>query len=363
LFVAAWFVAAPGVARATPIVESFTVRFEAPEQSVWGGGNSFGIHEVQGSEQTTGIAKGSKIELVLDIDSGSVSGNVEGNLKVRHEDVLPTKGLTPIHFMYEGIPNESKFQTRLGGSIRVDEVLKVDLLWPIPDINISGTLSNVQLELKTDKDFTYATGVTAQDQVERELFNLGADIIIAGVDVDVSVEQKTFFEPEDIMGMIMATHLDSGATRMDGFFGASDAWIQSNLLLDKEGYWFVTLHDLELRDNDFWQKIGGSVSFEAWVTAVWKVLDLKAGLDFYESTPFALDFDAIDALDGGFLMYVVPEPSTGLLVGSGLTVLFGVRRRKLSRPQVGRKISGTRSEKNQAVSAIPGGFDSLRRLD
>jgi hypothetical protein len=321
---------APAIAGATPIFDSTIVRFEAPEQSMWAPGGPQGFVETEGTEATSGIAKGSKIEIELRGNAGTVSGNVEGLLTMRHQDVLPAPGTTPIDFMFEGILEESKIRTKLGGGLKVTETLKVNMPWPIPDIDSSATILDYSLELLNNHDFTYSTDSVTEGVTELRFAGLGADVVVAGIEVNLSVDQSVFFEPDSIMGILTATHLESGASRSDTFYGATDRWIQNSLLLDRPGYWYLTLEDLELIDNRFWQVLGGNVSFEAWVF-FGKVLDIKLGLDFWESTPFALDFDPVDEIDGGFLIYVVPEPGAAGLLGLGMTLLVLVGGRRLPR--------------------------------
>jgi hypothetical protein len=64
-------------------------------------------------------------------------------------------------------------------------------------------------------------------------------------------------------------------------------------------------------------RFGGSISFEA-TTLFGKVLDIEAGVDIWESTPFALDFGKIAERNGGFLVYVGAEPGSALLLFAGL---------------------------------------------
>ncbi|MDJ0785895.1 MAG: PEP-CTERM sorting domain-containing protein [Myxococcota bacterium] len=304
-------------ASGVPIQNTAIVRFEAKPQNLWGPGNAPAFIGDGRVEQVGGIADGSRIDFILRGELGRVEGNVEGNVTVRHQDVVEKKGITTVDFMFDGIPNESKIKTRFGGRLKIDQLLRVNLPFPIPDINIQGNLFDFDIGLDTDNDFTYVTDMVTQSTGELEILKLGADIVVAGVEVNFRAEQKVFFSADAITGKLVATHLDTGLSRTDTFYGESDLWVQNQVLLDKKGYWLLTLEELELIDNSFWQRLGGVVSFEA-TTLFGKVLDLEAGFEVWESTPFALDFEEVAKLDGGFLVYVGSEPATMLLLGGGL---------------------------------------------
>ena len=143
------FASAPGVARATSVVDTWIVPFVAQPQSLWAPGTPAEFTgPPQGTTQVGGIADGSFVKLNVALDAGSVSGNVEGSLSVKHPDVLAHPGLASIDFQFTGNPDESKLKTSLGGGFKVTMGLRLNL-FPFPNIfldvspgaNSTGSLS------------------------------------------------------------------------------------------------------------------------------------------------------------------------------------------------------------------------------
>jgi len=101
-----------------------------------------------------------------------------------------------------------------GASFSAGIGLKANLPWPIPDVDIAGSV-NTNPHVKNDLNFTADLGNTFSNSSETTLASVGVDVVAAGAKVDVNAELDTFFTPQSISGHIKATHLESGNTLPD----------------------------------------------------------------------------------------------------------------------------------------------------
>jgi hypothetical protein len=132
-------------------VDTAIIRFEAPAQSLWETGANTGEVSKVEYRVPSGFAMGTGVEFALHGDAGTVAGNVEGSLMVRHEDRLATPGPTPVDFMFQGIPGESNISTSIDLGVSAMFDVKLDFPWPIPDVNVTAPLPEFDLtfDLKT----------------------------------------------------------------------------------------------------------------------------------------------------------------------------------------------------------------------
>ena len=94
------------------VTDAWILRFNLPEQSVWGPGGPGGVRYQGGPLATSGPLTGSGLAIDAQASAGVVSGNVEGWLNVRHDSVLELPGWTTMTLNYQGIENESRIETR-----------------------------------------------------------------------------------------------------------------------------------------------------------------------------------------------------------------------------------------------------------
>jgi hypothetical protein len=210
----------------------------------------------------------------------------------------------------------------------------VDLPWPVPDLTVGGTIINSNPSLKSNTDFTYATGSQIKGTAEYAptVGSLGFDAVVAGVGVDLKVNQDVYFTPQDIAGTLVYTHLETGRSETAFFHARDSTWSGVTVPLDSPGYWALTLRDLTLVNNSFYTSLGMAAGINMWATFFGNA-GFSLDLDIYRSNPFPLTFNRVDALGGSLLVYVnewqpdpVPEPGTVALLGSGLIALVGFHR-------------------------------------
>jgi hypothetical protein len=258
---------------------------------------------------------------------------VEGFLTAKYDNYMAAPGNAGISFQYKGIPDESEIRTSLGGSLKIDETLLVDMPWPIPDVNVVGTLIQTAVGIQGDTDFTYGTNVQKKGSVQYTptIGSLGVDIVVAGIAAEIKVNQNNYLTAGAVKGSLAYTHLGTGTSGVAPFAAEDTNVIHTSVPLNLPGYWALTPTDLSLYSNSFYTDIGMGIEVNIWATLFGKA-GIGGGFDVYENTPFTLDFDEVEKL-GTFLIYVaepgpnsVPEPGTAFLLGSALLSLVGVRR-------------------------------------
>ena len=304
---------------ATPVQDSWLVRFDAPVQDLYGGALGESPPPLtEDVEVTSGPLTGSRLALTVNQDLGSVRASVEGSLTALHQDVV-APGSTQIEFKFDGVDGASRLRTSLAVNFLAEATLRFGAL------ETSGVVGPIGLDFATDTNFTYGTATTtdALSRADLDVFDLS--LLGTGLTFGVSLDHEMFFQPDSILGTVMATHLDSGFSFEHPFQARDGAFFANEIDLDRRGFWFLELVDLELRDNDFWHQLGGTVSIAGTVLGI-EVLDLQAGVNFFTFPSFALAFDDVDALGGGFLMEVVPEPATSALLVAGLVAVFASAR-------------------------------------
>ncbi len=253
---------------------------------------------------------------------GTVSGNVEGNLVVDHPSSLAAPGNLSLRVIFDPIADESKIKTQLGGKLgsRIDLRIKPPIL---PAFNVGGRLADVDIALETDLDFDYMSKTTFLSMDSQKITGIGFDAIIAVADLELQMEQTVSFSlgAGGVVGLITATHLDSGFTRTTAF-GAADAWVPWSVLLDRPGYWQIAFGDISLNSNRFSHRLDVNLVARLWALVLGDLGRLQAGVTVFQGTPFELIFDKVDSL-GSFDVHV-PEP--GVLP---LLLLAGVMARPL----------------------------------
>jgi hypothetical protein len=322
----------PAASRAAWVEDAWVARFNAPDQSMWYPGGPTGFTYKDGVKWESAPFSAA-INLDFAASAGTVSGNVEGLLKVSYNDHLNTPGNALFEFQYAGIANESKLRTSLGGSLKIDETFGVTFPWWtfIPDVNVTANLINSNPILLGNTDFTYAFDTQAKGTAEfaPTIGSLGVDVVVAGVGLDFKVTQDAYFTPRGIAGHLNYKHLGTGTSGWTTFGAYDTGWVQSTVSLALPGWWALSLTDISLTDNSFYTDIGLEASASIWATILGKA-SFSFGLDIYRNNPFALTFEEVDALGGSMLVYVdqktdpdpVPEPGALWLLVPGLMGLI-----------------------------------------
>jgi hypothetical protein len=315
---------APGVAQALPTTESWIVRFVAPVQNVTGDQNpNVGTVWDWKSPALGWPIAGTGVSAELIGRPGVVSGNIEGNLDVRYEETLSAPGTAHIGLDFSGIESESRIQTDLHLAARVGAAVKLFGLGPSISLG-------PDFKWNTLKDFTYNSGqtVSATGRPDSLEVGLGLDLLVAGLKAGLFLESETFFTPGGIGGTVRATHLNTNTILLQDFADVGDVSSYVDLVLSQPGYWYLTLEDLAVVDNEFTYTIEGGLFAKLHLLLFGDVVDVELGLTVPGPDPFPLEFDPVDKLGGGFLIFVVPEPGTGMLLAAGLLGLAAKRRRE-----------------------------------
>jgi hypothetical protein len=252
---------------------------------------------------------------------GVVSGNVEGNLAVQYEDTLPAPGVARVGLDFTGIEKESRIQTDLHLAAKVSAAAKLFGFGPSASLG-------PDFKWNTLNDFTYGPGqmVTATGRPDELEVGLGLDLLVAGFKAGLYLEQETFFKPGGIEGSLRATHLDTNTILLGDFEDVGGVPPYVDLALSLPGYWYLTLEDMAVMDNEFWYTIEGGISLKLSLLLFGDVAYADLGLALPGPDPFALEFNTLDKLGGGFLIFVAPEPGTGMLLAAGLVGLAAKRR-------------------------------------
>jgi hypothetical protein len=84
-------------------------------------------------------------------------------------------------------------------------------------------------------------------------------------------------------------------------------------------------------DNEFSYTLEGGLFARIEAALFGNIYNKDLGFNIDGPDPFALEFNPVPKLGGGFLIFVVPEPATGMLLAAGLLGLASKRRRERAR--------------------------------
>ena len=341
------------VTSAAPTYDSWIFRSAVAEgQSLWGPGTSYRLDAADHFSLDAGIVKGTGVEVALLLDSGTVSGNVEGLITAHYDDHPAGPGRTNVSLSYAGIPGESEIGTSFGVLLTATPRLVVDLPWwahlipPFPtDIDITFTATAASISAKTDTEFTTGLGTTNYGGKGWPLLPLDYSLLVVKAGMEFGLKQDIVFTPETITGTMKYTHLETQTEREVAVTFNADLTPQDfDVDLDLPGLWEFSLEDFLLEDNTFSQDIDAFLKMTIGVPPVGGEWSYQATLfDFLSLSEFPLDFrahgyDGVDAtvdrlgrfyvnVGTGVGPAVIPVPGAAGMLSLGLLCLSRMRRR------------------------------------
>jgi hypothetical protein len=301
-----------------------SLSFNAPQQSLWGGGPSAAFGSAWGFELgPVGFSYN------VGASSGTVSAAVNGSLAVDHATTLMSPGLATLSLDFIGTPGGGLLKSDLGAWLNVTG----KVLLPIPIIDKG-------YGLNVNQGFTPQIGSTAAGMASTALTGAGIDLGVAKVGADFNIDQTDLFTPTALNGLLDYGLRGSGITQSLPFSIASSAGLDLSVPLLQSGTWDFAVRNLSLA-NSF------STGFDASLVLYEEHIDgidwcyawflpypcgfsfarndvTLASIDLYDASPFALSFNTI-ASGPVFSVAVIPEPGTLPMLALGLAVLGAVR--------------------------------------
>lgn len=329
-----------GLSWASITEDSWIFRSEvAPGQSMWGKLPAWkGDFTWDDWSVKTGMFKGTGLTASGIINLGEISGNLEGNISAKYNRVIKP-GPTPIALNWSGIDNESLISTGLGAKIDGNLGVKIDMPWPVPDINFGGSAS-ASPYVQNDLNYKANLGNTFSNSDQTNLLSIGADIVVASAKMDINAELDSFFTPKEISGHIRAWHLESGNSLPDIDIPVKFDSTTLELTEDVDltpGHWEISLEDFLLETNEYYADLSLELELILAGAVVGDVFKFESdcNFDFIPDVTSQLDFlhhgydgddRTVDRL-GRFYIHVVPIPGAVWILGSGLVGLIGLRRK------------------------------------
>lgn len=327
-------------AHAIPMTSSYNVDFSSPTQSFWGPGQGaadFGINQMILGNTTFGM------RFQAGASSGTVKSNYNGAISVGYDNLVE-QGPVNLSLGFMGDSNGGHFDTNLGAFV------KVTAYFP----GLGGvTVTNPTYSLVTNRTYTPSpyNSVTDSDSFTPASTAIGPNIGVgsaqAGIDYDIV--QNARHTVSALNGVVRATRLGGGETRMSSF--SLDATDTISLNLDLPGVWDIQLMNLSL-DNLF--STDFDLSFDPFMQYTLGVNCGDAGMDgdngfgcisdgrldtnlasvnLFSNTPFALAMQSSNTLSSFQINVATPVPEPHdyalFLAGLGLTGWVANRRRKV----------------------------------
>ena len=302
--------------------------------SLWGSGAAMPAIGVSGNVDLTVI----EIGYDIGVSAGTVAASYDGQLVVDYTPTVVAPGTTSISLDFLGDENGGQINTELGAFIEVTATVPVFG---------SATLLDLDYMLNVDESFTPELDQPIAGSDTVTLAGYGIDIGFAAVGAEFNIEQQATFEATALPGSLVYSLVGSTETHTFDFILDTSSALSVDLDLSETGTYEFWFSYLELA-NDF------STSFDAELTLYeehtvlhangwpwnWYWSDVRneltlADIDIYDGSPFTLGFNTISTstlftieVGAEYAVEPVPEPSTLLLLGSGLAGLAFYRRKR-----------------------------------
>jgi len=305
-----------------------TLNFAASTQSLWGSGGSsdFGASG-SGGFGPVGFSYN------IGASTGTVSGQVEGDILINYTPMLTSPGATAIDLGFMGGLNRGRLKSDLGAWVEVDgdfDLGPVDTGFNIIDEGYS---------LNIDKIFQPKLDQTVSANDSTTIGGTGLNVFFAEVGADFDIAQTDNFEATAIDGTLAYQLRGSVITSFIPFMLDKNDGLSLGINLDELGiwdFWFVDIALENLFSTSFdaelviWENHRGcGILGSSWCGRNSHTL---ADIDVYDGDPFALNFPTVST-STAFSIQVgsaqVLEPSSFALLMLGIVGL-GCRRSKAS---------------------------------
>jgi len=311
-----------------------------PNMSMWGPGPVESIHLSDTYEYDDGTFSAG-FGWNVQLDHGTVFGNVEGAVSAQYENRLCKPGETNIKLAYSGLKDESQIGANALAKVSVEPTVGVRLPWYLGG-DIQGTLpmTAVNADFSTKQDYTAGLGEKTTDAQSHDMLSLGGDLLLLEYGIDVYMESTIFFTPKSYTGTLEYRHVESqSASRTvpvefwnDAAFDTG-SFLDLNVELDKPGHWEFSLEDFTVDNNSFRTDLDLGLKAALGIPLLGSEIGIGADISLDDSGDFGLRFGPHnlngDTTLGNFSIYVDPVPIPGAiwLLGSGFIGLVGLRRK------------------------------------